>query len=126
MAELGQEIEVRSNPETEYEQSDWPLGTVGLVFIGILIFLVIAPFVLMGAFPRSVADVSRRLRIELPQPRLQTNPPEDLAQFRVEEERQLNTYYWVDKDKGIVHIPISEAMKKVAQQGIDGFPRGQP
>ena len=126
MAELGQEIEVRSNPETEYEKSDWPLGTVGLVFVGILLFLVIAPFVLMAAFPRSVADVSRSLRIELPQPRLQTNPPEDLAQFRVDEEKQLHSYYWVDKQQGLVHIPIEQAMKKVAHNGIDGFPRGQP
>jgi hypothetical protein len=35
----------------------------------------------------------------------------------------LNTYYWIDRDKGIVHIPIAEAMKRVATKGIDGFPQ---
>ena len=94
--------------------------------LGTLRFLVIAPFVLIRAFPRAVSDVSRALTVEPPQPRLQTNPPEDLARFRVDEEKQLNTYYWVDKQKGLVHIPIDEAMKRIAADGIDGFPRGQP
>ena len=35
----------------------------------------------------------------------------------------LNTYYWVNRDKGLVHIPIAEAMKRIATKGIDGFPQ---
>jgi hypothetical protein len=35
----------------------------------------------------------------------------------------LNTYYWVDRDKGVVHIPIAEAMKRLVAKGIDGFPQ---
>jgi hypothetical protein len=117
---------VKINPGTTYEHSDWHIGIVGLAFCGILVLLVIAPLVMIGAFPRSVADVSRALRVELPQPRLQTNPPEDLAQFRADEETKLHTYYWVDKQQGLVHIPIEEAMKKLARDGIDGFPQRQP
>ena len=99
---------------------------VGLVLLGTLIFLVIAPFVLIGAFPRAVSDVSRALTIEPPQPRLQTDPSEDLAKFLVDEDKRLNTYYWIDKKKGIVHIPIEQAMQELAEEGIDGFPRGKP
>ena len=124
MAESAERVE--DNPKTAFEKSDWPLGTIALVLLGTLVFLVIAPFVLMGAFPRAVSDVSRALTVEPPQPRLQTNPPEDLAQFLVDEDKRLNTYYWIDKEKGIVHIPIEQAMQELAEQGIDGFPRGKP
>ncbi len=124
MAEIAERVE--DNPKTAFEKSDWPLGTVGLVLLGTLIFLVIAPFVLIGAFPRAVSDVSRALTVEPPQPRLQTDPSEDLAQFLADEDKRLNTYYWIDKKKGVVHIPIEQAMRELAEEGIDGFPRGKP
>jgi hypothetical protein len=124
MAEIAERVE--DNPKTAFEKSDWPLGTIGLVLLGTLIFLVIAPLVLMGAFPRAVIDVSRALTVEPPQPRLQTDPSEDLAQFLVDEDKRLNTYYWIDKKNGVVHIPIEQAMHELADKGIDGFPRGKP
>jgi hypothetical protein len=123
MSEVAERVE--DNPKTAFEKSDWPLGTIALVLLGTLIFLVIAPFVLIGAFPRAVSDVSRALTVEPPQPRLQIDPSEDLARFLVDEEKRLNTYYWIDKGKGIVHIPIAQAMQELAEEGIDGFPRGK-
>ncbi len=124
MAEIAERLE--DNPKTAFEKSDWPLGTIGLVLLGTLIFLVIAPLVLIAAFPRAISDVSRALTVEPPQPRLQTDPSEDLARFLVDEDKRLNTYYWMDKKKGIVHIPIEQAMRELAKEGIDGFPRGKP
>jgi hypothetical protein len=124
MAELNERIE--NNADTAYEDSDWPLGTIGLVLLGIFIILVTSPLVLIAAFPTTPADVSRALTVEPPQPRLQTDPSEDLAQFRAEEDRRLNGYYWIDKQRGLVHIPIEQAMKELAEGGIDGYPRGKP
>jgi hypothetical protein len=124
MTELDQRIE--DNPDTAYEQSDWPLGTIGLVFAAILILLVISPLLIIAAFPITPADVSRALTVEPPHPRLQTDPSKDLARFRADEDKRLNSYYWIDKKKGVVHIPIDQAMKEVAGEGIDGFPRGRP
>jgi hypothetical protein len=124
MAEIADRVE--DNPKTAFENSDWPLGTICLVLVGILVFVMITPFVLIGAFPRAVSDVSRALTIEPPLPRLQTDPSEDLAKFLADEDKRLNTYYWIDKKKGIVHIPIQQAMQELARQGIDGFPRGKP
>jgi hypothetical protein len=124
MAELNERIE--NNADTAYEDSDWPLGTIGLVLLGIVIILVISPLVLIAAFPTTPADVTRALTVEPPQPRVQIDPSEDLAQFRAEEDRRLNGYYWIDKQKGLVHIPIEQAMKELAEGGIDGYPRGKP
>ena len=41
-----------------------------------------------------------------PEPRLQTNPREDLRDLRASEDALLNSYGWVDKNNGIVRIPI--------------------
>jgi len=114
------------NPQTAYERKDWPIGVVGLIGLGTFLFLVVAPLVLWWAYPSALPDASRQLLVTPPAPELQTNPPQDLANFRAEEDRKLDTYYWVDKQNGIVHIPIAEAMKKLAEEGIDGFPKGQP
>lgn len=124
MAEL---VEIKEdNPKSAYEPSDWPVWLIGWLALGTFAFLVIAPLVLMWVYSSAVSDVSRRIAVEPPQPRLQVNAPQDLANFRAEEEKKLDTYYWVDKQQGTVHIPIGEAMKKLAEQGIDGFPKGKP
>jgi hypothetical protein len=109
-----------------FEPTDWTLWPLAAVYVGVVALLVISCFVLMAAYPSAVPDVRRTLRIAPPGPRLQTNAEADLRQFRAEEEKRLNTYYWVDKQKGVVHIPIREAMKNLARSGIGGFPKGAP
>ena len=59
-----------------------------------------------------------------PEPRLQTNPREDLADLRRAEDRVLDSYGWVDKDAGIVRIPIDEAMRLTVERGLPA--RGKP
>ncbi len=53
-----------------------------------------------------------------PEPRLQSSPPQDLKALRARENWEMNHYYWIDKDKGKVAIPIEQAMQIVAQRGI--------
>jgi hypothetical protein len=110
------------NPNTAFEPSDWSLGPVALVYVAILLLLVISCLVLIVAFPDALPDTDRTLRISPPGPRLETNPQAELQRFRAEEEKRLNTYGWIDKQKGIVRIPINEAMKKLARTGAPGFP----
>jgi hypothetical protein len=113
------------NPNTAFEPSDWPLWPVALLYIAILTMLVISCFVLIPAFPTALPDVDRTLRIAPPGPRLQTDPEAEMRHVRAEEEKWLNTYHWIDKRKGIVHIPVAEAMKKLARTGAPGFPERQ-
>jgi hypothetical protein len=124
MAELAQTRD--GNPHTAYEDEDWHIGKVGLVYAGLFVFLVITPFILMAAYPSSLSDASRRLLVRPPAPELQVTPQHDLANFLLQQDQRLNTYYWVDKQKGVVHIPIREAMKNLARSGIGGFPKGGP
>jgi len=46
-------------------------------------------------------------------PRLETNPAADLARLRADAERRLTGYGWVDRQAGIAHIPIDQAMDLV-------------
>lgn len=114
------------NEKTAFEPTDWDVAPVAAIYVGILLLLVISCLVLILAYPHSLPDASRALRINPPGPRLQTHPQADLQRFRAEEDRRLNGYYWIDKQKGIVHVPIGQAMRKLAQTGIDGFPKAQP
>lgn len=112
-------------PKIAFEPTDWDLAPVAAVYIATLVLLVISCLVLIVAYPSALPDVSRALHINPPGPRLQVNSEADLQRFRTEEEQQLNGYYWIDKQKGIVHIPIDTAMQNLARTGIDGFPKAQ-
>jgi hypothetical protein len=60
---------------------------------------------------------------QFPQPRLETNERIELNGFRLAEEQQLHSYGWVDKDAGVVHIPIETAMQMLVQHGLPTTPR---
>jgi hypothetical protein len=113
------------NPGVAFEPSDWALRPVALVYVGTVVLLVISSLVLIVAYPNSLRDVGRAVRIAPPGPRLQTDAEGDLRRFRAEEDKRLNTYYWINKSEGVVHIPIEQAMRKLATTGIPGFPKGQ-
>lgn len=55
-------------------------------------------------------------------PRLVESEPRVLAEFRKAEDALLTSYGWVEKDKGLVRIPIDEAMRLVAERGPPRFP----
>ena len=112
------------HPESAYERSDWRFAAIGIAALAAIALIVIAPLVLHATY--GSADSDRRLLVTPPTPRLQTDPQDDLMRFRAAEEARLESYGWVDRDKGIVHIPIVQAMRNVARRGIDGFPKGQP
>ena len=58
-------------------------------------------------------------------PPYRNTPVTDLADMRDAEKRALTTYGWVDQQKGIVRIPIDEAMKLTLQRGLPVQSGGQ-
>src|SRR6266852_8571123 len=59
---------------------------------------------------------------KFPQPRLEKDERLEINDFRLEEEKMLNSYGWVDEKAGMVHIPIERAMQLVAQRGLPTRP----
>jgi hypothetical protein len=58
-----------------------------------------------------------------PGPQLEVDPAADLARVRSREEGLLNSYDWVDRQRGIVRIPI-ETAKQLAVQRLNAANTG--
>ena len=57
-----------------------------------------------------------------PLPQLQVQPVDDLVEFRGAQEKELDSYGWVDRGRGTVHIPIERAMELLLQRGLPARP----
>jgi hypothetical protein len=57
-------------------------------------------------------------RSYFPQPREQVLPHADLEAFQSREEAELNSYGWIDRQAGVVRIPIARAMELLAQKSL--------
>jgi hypothetical protein len=53
-----------------------------------------------------------------PEPRLQNTPFDELRRMRAEEDATLTSYGWVDRQAGIVRIPIEQALEIAARGGV--------
>lgn len=60
------------------------------------------------------ADQEQRLP---PAPRLQQFPQNDIYQFRLSEQELLNGYGWMNREAGVVHVPVAEAMRLMVSRG---------
>jgi hypothetical protein len=105
----------------------------GLVLLGLVIYLIVfgmyrvldsyasahqpalSPMVAPEADTRIVTHEDPQT---FPQPRLEENERTELRSFTEDQDRTLATYDWVDKDKGIVRIPIARAMELIVQHGL--------
>jgi hypothetical protein len=110
-----------------HETSDvtFRLATGLLALAGVLLVLLIGLAWLM--FPHEVKD--RRFAQPFPEwpgPRLQSDPAADMRQFRAKEMQSLNSAGWRDRAAKTVHIPIDQAMRAVAAEGIPGWPSRNP
>jgi hypothetical protein len=59
-----------------------------------------------------------------PDPKLQPSPGAGLAQLRAEEEAQLHAYRWIDREEGVVQIPIDRAIELLARRGLPARRQG--
>jgi hypothetical protein len=91
-------------------------GVTILVFVWLLVLFLAAHDArrVMPEFPLAAGQESRLP----PEPRLQTNPRQDLRDLRSAEDAVLGGYGWVDKNAGIARIPIGEAMKLTVERGL--------
>ena len=91
-------------------------GVAVHVFVWLL-FLFFAAHEGRRAMPEFPLAAGQESRVP-PEPRLQTNPRQDLRDLRSAEDTLLTSYGWVDKDARIARIPIREAMKLTVERGL--------
>lgn len=126
MSEGDREPPVAINTDTRFERSDMSVAVIVALAVGILLYVILTPFILTRIYRPALNDVSRALTVSPPGPELQLNAAADLQKFRAQKEQQLDSYGWVDRGNGIAHIPIAQAMHDVATRGIADFPKSQP
>ena len=128
---------------TEFEHED--LSTrgvfafmIGLAIIGVVIYFIIvgmysfldryehaqmttaSPLVTSpGATSRVVTrdDVEKQFK-ENGAPMLEVDERGQLRDFLMNQEKQLNSYGWVDQSTGVAHIPIEKAMAMIVERGL--------
>jgi hypothetical protein len=118
-----------SNPTVHHEHSDINIAAVFKFAVGLTVIAAavhVAIWLMLGWFQATAAsaDVRNPLRVAEddvrvpPEPRLQIEPRQDLDAYQVREAALLDGYHWIDKNAGVVRIPIAEAMKKVVERGL--------
>lgn len=51
-------------------------------------------------------------------PQLQVTPREDWLKYRAGQQRNLESYSWVNREKGIVSVPVDQAMDILVKKGL--------
>ena len=115
----------KTSQKRGYEERDISFGAV-VLFVAILVLtLIIIHFLALGTFHHLARQSSgypppsplASTREEFTGPRLLVNQKLDMEAFRASEDNLLNNYGWVDRQQGIVRIPIDRAIDLLAQRG---------
>lgn len=116
--------------EMGYERSDVNVGTLSKSTVGFFIASTAVMLVAVGAMwviaPRMTfgppkEKLEERIRKPGPeQPLIQSNATTlmDMREFMAKQQTLISTYDWTDRKKGYVRIPVEDALKRVAQQGL--------
>jgi hypothetical protein len=117
------------NREVHHETSDVNIVAILTFAVGLIAAAVIIHLLIWVLFRYFEGREAQRVEPQFPlaaaeegrlppEPRLQINPREDLRELRATEDEALTTYGWVDRNAGIVRIPIEEAMRLTVQRGL--------
>ena len=117
----------RSSEEAGHELTDAtprPLVNIGIAmallvfgtFVGIVVLFKVLDYYqpLLDPDPHPLSQ-TRAISSE---PRIQVDPPKQKKTLIEIENHVLTTYDWIDKDQGIVRIPIARAIEMLAETGL--------
>jgi hypothetical protein len=139
--ESGEQERPEGHPAHDHERSDVPTKGI-LKFAAVLVAFIIAVHVIiLGILALVTAQaegpegepttlvIKKGYKLprdldKIPAPVLQSEEATDLEALRREEEIKLKEYRWLDRAKGVVQIPVDEAIniladpKKAAARGV--------
>ncbi len=110
-----------------YEESDVQFRGIFLSGVGLFAIIGFSFLLIIGLFNfleswhgKPSKSISPLAESQQPPagPRLQVDPELDLEQFKVIEDSLVNSYGWVQKEAGVVRIPLDEAMKVMLERGF--------
>ena len=113
-----------------YEHTDVTPAVAYNFAIWLGVALILSSAIVDGAFwffERRAVSIDDRSRLyplavgqaqDPPAPRLQAQPFRDVYDLKSAQRSTLNSYGWVDKANGVVHIPIERAMEIAVERGF--------
>lgn len=120
---------MNNHPVNAHEESDANIRVVVRFGLGLAVLLVVAAIAMLLLFkylqarPAPETSALAEEREIPPSPRLQVTPSADLESMRASEENLLDSYGWVDRNAGVVRIPIDRAMELLLQRGYPARPQ---
>jgi hypothetical protein len=110
-------------PSARHEHTDIEKRFVWAAAALMLGLLVASALLARWLYPQSLTDATLTPPLPVyPVPRLQSDPAADMRAFHAKELHELDSTGWVDRAHGVVHIPVEDAMRIVAREGIPGWP----
>jgi hypothetical protein len=133
--------------ELQFERSDLSPAAIIAFLIGLAVFGVLVHFVIAGMLRymdrteqvrqtklgptmpslRPTQPDTRSVKpqdiTQFPEPRLEGNERIEINAFRLNEERLLHSYSYVDQQRGVLRIPIERAMQLIAERGLPTRPQ---
>ncbi len=130
-------------PGSTYEHTDATTGPIVKFLLWLAVSAVVIHFGIAGIYALLIdqAMETGEQRYPLaatsgerlpPAPRLQQKPRNEFYDFRRDEQGLLESYGWMNRNDGVAHIPIDDAMRLVVERGalsssaVDGTPRETP
>ena len=115
-------------PGTGHEHSDanvWVIVKFGLWLAISAIVISGGMGLLFGLFVKQSEETVKEFPLAAGQehrlpaaPRLQQFPENEFVEFRLKETAVLDQYGWVNKESGVVRMPIAEAMRRAVEGGL--------
>lgn len=107
----------------EFETTDWDVRPIQIAGLALALFIALG----LGLSALTAKFVThKRAQTDEPSvftpnglpppPRLQIDEAADLATYRRRETALLNSYGWIDRERGAVRLPIERAMELVVQE----------
>jgi hypothetical protein len=95
------------------------VGAGGLLLIVVVLSAGIYGYQHLFEKSRSASSLSdiERTKLLPPLPRLEADPEGDARAINAKADAALDSYGWIDRKTGIVHIPIDQAMQMLVVHG---------
>jgi hypothetical protein len=129
---MAENIRHHHHPEPHrvgHETTDVNIWAIGKFGAALVIVTLLSIGLLIGVFKffqerqedRATADF--KPTAVFPQPQVLQDEPKNLANFREQQEKEITGYGWVDQSKGVVRIPVDQAMDLLLKKGVPVRPQ---
>jgi hypothetical protein len=121
-ADTEEEADARPEPAPDDDPRIFNLRIFGyftVFLVGLIVFVLAAGMLLSGFFlPGRSVIITPAPTLLPPAPRLESYPGEQFPALHATQQAELDSYGWVDRQKGVLHIPIDRAMELIAQSNL--------